>query len=121
MRLLFTIVLSTLLLACDAPKPPLFDEKVSGLFHSDPKHDAAVAIANDDFRFLAIHNHDLKMPMNIDACVLDKYGYRVLSNESLEYMSYDFQIYGTISTIYANWYNYEILSKLEEQEEYPCD
>lgn len=77
------------MLACGAPEPTLFDAKVSKLFHSDPKQDAAAAIANKDFRFLAIHNHDLKMPINIDACVLEKYGYRVLSNESLKYMSYD--------------------------------
>lgn len=31
-----------------------------------------------------------------------------------------FQMYGAISTIYASWYNYEILARLEEMGEYPC-
>ena len=119
-KFLTIILLLVFLTGCKTDNPSTHAEKVDQLYQADPKLDAAEAISQQDFRFIAVHNHDLIMPMNIEQCLVDKFGYRVLSNESLQYMSYDFQMYGAMSGIYANWYNYEILSKLEELEEYPC-
>ena len=120
MRNQIVFFLSFLICSCAESEPPARSSHLSELYHADPKQDAAKAISEQDYQFIAVHNHKLIMPMNIDTCILDKFGYRVISNESLEYMSYDFQMYGAISVIYANWYNYEILSRLEELEEYPC-
>lgn len=120
MRTLSLILVSVFLFSCGESEQPIRSALLTELYQADPKQDAAHAIADKDYQFIAVHNHKLMMPMNIDNCILDKFGYRVISNESLEYMSYDFQMYGTMSVIYANWYNYEILSKLEELEEYPC-
>ena len=102
MHTFFIVLISLILSACSPSETVQFDRKVTALFHSDPITSAAEAISKENFEFLATHNHSLKMPMNIDTCLLDKYGYRVLSNESLEYMSYDYQVYGAISTIYAS-------------------
>ena len=90
------------------------------LYQANPKQDAAKAIANGDFQFIAVHNHALLEPMGMPECLVDKYGYRTISNEEIKYMSYDFQLYGAMSQIYANWYNYEIYGHLEAIEEFPC-
>lgn len=69
-----------------------------------------------DWRFIAVHNHHLIMPLNIPDCLVQKFGYRVLSNESLPYMSYQYQQYAALSQTYANWYNYEVLAEIETQQ-----
>lgn len=120
MRIVLLIIIGFLIVSCGKQQSPVKNALLEELYQAEPKIDAKQAIAKQDYRFIAIHNHELKMPMNIDTCLLDKFGYRVISNEALKYMSYDYQMYGAMSVIYANWYNYEILSKLEELEEFPC-
>lgn len=120
MRLVVLISIAFLIVSCSQHQTPVKNALLEAQYQADPKYDAAQAITQQDYRFIAVHNHELKMPMNIDTCLLDKFGYRVISNETLDYMSFDYQMYGVMSQIYANWYNYEILIKLEELEEFPC-
>ena len=117
---IFCLTLFTLLSGCESQDPESKAPEIQQLFLAEPKSDAKKAIEQKDYRFIAVMNHHLTPPLNIDQCLVDKFGFRVISNESLDYMSYDFQMFGAMSVIYANWYNYEILSKLEELEEYPC-
>lgn len=120
MRIFFFSIVCFSIFSCRQPETPVKTTLLAELYHADPKDDAAQAITVQDYRFIAVHNHELKMPVNIPSCLLDKFGYREISNEPLKYMSYDYQLYGAMSLIYANWYNYEILSKLEELEAFPC-
>ena len=112
-----------MLLAC-AEEPVSPDQiKLDELYQADPKFDAQTAIANDDLRFIAVMNHTLIMPLNIDTCIVEQFGYLTLSNQSFEYMGYSFQLYGAISQTYANWYNYEVLAHIEEHfpEQFACN
>lgn len=105
--------------ACQQP-PASQQIKLDSIYYADPVQDAAQAIERSDWRFIAVHNHDLILPLNIPECLVQHFGYRTLSNESFTYMSYPYQLYGALSQTYANWYNYEIFSKLEQSQQYPC-
>lgn len=119
-NLIILTCLMASLLACYPVTKQSREQMLIDLFNAKPKLDASAAIAVQDYRFIAVMNHTLAPPMNMPQCLIDKFGYRIMSNEALEYMSYDFQMYGAMTVIYANWYNYEILSTLEALEEYPC-
>ena len=120
MRLLLTIILALCIASCGQPESELRSAHLHSLYQADPKLDAQRAIAARDYRFIAVMNHDLHLPMNIARCLVEKFGYRVISNASLPYMSYEFQLHGAIAPMYANWYNYEILAELEAINQYPC-
>ena len=121
-KLLFILLLAVMLFACAEPQVSHEQMKLDQLYQADPKIDAQKAIANDDLRFIAVMNHKLIMPLNINTCIVDQFGYRTLSNQTFKYMSYLFQQYGAISQTYANWYNYEVLAHIEEHfpEKFAC-
>ncbi|WP_100656758.1 hypothetical protein [Alteromonas flava] len=95
-------------------------EKLAWLMHADPVADANTAIDAADLRLLAVHNHHLKMPLNIESCLVEKLGYRTLSNEDFAYGSYDYQRFGALAQLYANWYNNTILLYLEDSNANQC-
>ena len=87
---------------------------------AEPVKDADYSIARNDLRFIAVHNHDLTMPLNIRPCLVERFGYRILSNQSFDYGSYDFQKYGALATLYSNWYNFTLLSHLDDNDLATC-
>lgn len=112
--------LTFLLFACNTEHDPHL-AKLRELQHASPTVDAAEAIKNGNLEFIAVHNHQLIMPLNISACLVQRQGYRILSNESFEYMSYYYQLYASNAQTYANWYNFAIVEALEKRGELDCE
>lgn len=96
-------------------------EKMDKLYHANPVEDANTAFAAKDYKFIAVHNHHLILPLKIPECIVDKFGYSTLTNEDLQYGSYEYQKYGALSQTYANWYNYTMYEQIELNKVFSCD
>ncbi|XOV79624.1 MAG: hypothetical protein ACFHVJ_01395 [Aestuariibacter sp.] len=102
-----------LLLAC-TPEKPVTSQKLTAIIAANPITDASNAFADTDYRFISVHNHHAIAPKNIPACLYQQTGTTQLSNESFAYGSYDYQRYGALAELYANWYNYRLWELLEQ-------
>lgn len=119
MRWLATALTLLLVTACDNQVTPSQD-KMTQLFHADPVVDARLAYADGQLSFKAVHNHHLILPMNIPECLVEKLGYETLSNQDFPYAEYEYQKYGAMAQIYANWYNFSLYEKLQVDELDDC-
>jgi hypothetical protein len=117
LALVFIALLS--LIACQ-PKIAEIDPDLVLLLAANPETDAERAIQAQDFRFIMVHNHQLNMTKTIPECWVETHGYRVYSNQHLAYGSYEFQTYGAVATLYANWYNNRIREALESMQQPEC-
>jgi hypothetical protein len=111
--------ISLCLFACTPAQPPS-SEKLVQLFNASPIDDAHQAYRKSDFRFISVHNHHPIAPRNIPECLTALHGTRQISNESFQYGSYDYQRYGALAEIYANWYNYKMWELLEKSDQIEC-
>lgn len=109
------LALLILLSGCGLDEQTPQAPKLVDIINANPTKDAELAFANGDYQFIRGHNHDPIPPQNIPECLVETWGSRELSNESFAYGSYDFQRYGALAELYANWYNYTMWEKLEAQ------
>ena len=96
-------------------------DKIDKLYHADPVKEAKAAFAAQNYKFIAVHNHHLILPLKIQECIVEKFGYTTLTNEDLKYGSYEYQKYGALSQTYANWYNYTMYEQIELHKVFRCD
>jgi len=121
MKIITIFLFIVALVGCSSENEPLSLELLAGIQNANPVDDAKKSLVRRDFRFIAVHNHDLIMPLNIKPCLVDSFDYRILTNQSYDYGSYSFQKYGAIATLYSNWYNFTILSYLQDNGLSGCD
>lgn len=115
---IITITLCLLLVGCFGQAS--HSDKIDQLYQANPVEDAKTAFLAKEYKFIVVHNHHLKLPLNIPECIVEKFGYNTLTNEDLKYGSYEYQKYGALSQTYANWYNYTLYEQIELNEVFSC-
>lgn len=111
-RVIVVAIAMFLVIGCK-PEVQSKNELLKELFFASPIDDAKADISEGEIQFIAVHNHKLIMPLEIPECLVEDYGYKILSNENFKYMGYEYQQYGSLSMLYANWYNYTVHEYLE--------
>lgn len=115
MRFVYITLIILSVLGCETHTTASSKEKLARLFNAQPISDAKADYSNGNRRFIAVHNHDLIPPKNIPTCLVEKMGHRLISNQDFEYGSYDYQRFGALAELYANWYNYALWEMLETE------
>ncbi len=94
---------------------------VNWIYEANPVDDVKKAVEVNDFRFLGVYGYSLIVPGLKLECIDIEQDVKPIEGTSDSYSSYEEEKFNAVAKIYADYYNFQLMRHLKDNEIFNCN